>query len=98
MPDLGMLRHDEILQDGSRSDDTILEMLYTKTFQILRFKMFQKFLPGGGLCKSQSSSSKVKNLLPKFPSNIPRLPRSKVLLWARSYSIACLHSQKALLL
>ena len=26
---------------------------------------------------TQSSSSKVKNLLPKFPSNIRRLPRSK---------------------
>ena len=51
MSDLGMLRHDKILQDSSRSDDTILEMLYTKTFQVLCFKMLQKFLTGGGLCK-----------------------------------------------
>ena len=71
MPDLGMLRHDEILQDSSRSDDTILEMLYTKTFQILRFKMLQKFLPGGSLCKHPVVQFEGKELTSEIPLEHP---------------------------
>ena len=62
---LGMLRHNEILQDSSRSNNTILEMLYTKTFQILRFKMLQKFLTGSGLCKYPVVQFKSKELTSK---------------------------------
>ena len=42
MPYLRMLRHDEVLQDGSRSDDTVLEMLHTEAFQVLHLEMLQQ--------------------------------------------------------
>ena len=83
MPDLGMLRHDEILQDGSRSDDTILEMLYTKTFQILRFKMLQKFLPGGGLCKYPVVQLESKELTSEISLEHPPLTTFKKYFFGR---------------
>ena len=51
VPYLGMLRHNEILQDSSRSNDAILEMFHPKSFQVLDFEVFQQFLAGGGLRK-----------------------------------------------
>ena len=33
-----MLRHCQILQDSTGSNDTVLQVLYSETFQILRFK------------------------------------------------------------
>ena len=51
MPNLRMLRHRQILQDSTGSNDTILQMLHAETFQVLRFKMFQQFLTGGGFRK-----------------------------------------------
>ncbi len=51
MPNLRMLRHDEVLQDGSRSYDAVLEMLYTEAFQVLHLEMLQQLLPGRGLGK-----------------------------------------------
>ena len=83
MPDLGMLRHDERLQDGSRSDDTILEMLYTKTFQILRFKMLQKFLPGGGLCKYPVVQFESKELTSEISLEHPPLTTFKKYFFGR---------------
>ena len=83
MPDLGMLRHNEILQDGSRSDDTILEMLYTKTFQILRFKMLQKFLPGGGLCKYPVVQFESKELTSEISLEHPPLTTFKKYFFGR---------------
>ena len=85
MPDLGMLRHDEILQDGSRSDDTILEMLYTKTFQILRFKMFQKFqlLPGTGFGKYPIIQFKSKELTSEISLEHPPLTTFKKYFFGR---------------
>ena len=48
-----------------------------KPFKFFVSKCFNSFSRELVSVKAQSSSSKVKNLFPKFPSNIPRLPRSK---------------------
>ena len=74
---LGMLRHNEILQDSSRSNNTILEMLYTKTFQILRFKMLQKFLTGSGLCKYPVVQFESKELTSEISLEHPPLTTFK---------------------
>ena len=46
-----MLRHCQILQNSTGSNDTVLQMLHSETFQILRFKVFQQFLTGSRFCK-----------------------------------------------
>ena len=51
MTNLRMLRHRQILQDSTGSNDTILQMLHPKTFQILRLKVFQQFLTSRRFCK-----------------------------------------------
>ena len=51
MPYLRMLRHNEVLQDSPRSDDTVFEMLHAEPLQVLHFKVFQQFLAGGGFRK-----------------------------------------------
>ena len=84
MSHLRMLRHNEVLQDSTGSNDAIFEMLHAESFQILRFKVFQQFSGGGGFVNTQSPSPNVKNLLPKLPSNIPRRPRSNSTSWAKN--------------
>ena len=39
---LRVLRHDEVLQDGSRSDDAVLQVLHAEAFQILHLEMLQQ--------------------------------------------------------
>ena len=51
MPNLCMLRHREILQDGTGSNDAVLQVLHAETFQVLRFKMLHQLLTGSGLRK-----------------------------------------------
>ena len=63
MADLIMLRHVQILQNGTRSDDAVLKMLHTKAFQILRFKMFQQLLAGRSLGKHPVFQLKRKELI-----------------------------------
>ena len=46
-----MLRHCQILQDSTGSNDTVFQVLHSETFQILRFKVFQQFLTGSRFCK-----------------------------------------------
>ena len=46
-----MLRHCQILQNSTGSNDAILQMLHSETFQILRFKVFQQLLTGSRFCK-----------------------------------------------
>ena len=46
MTDLGMLRHSEVLQDGSGCNHPILEMLYTETLQILHLKVLEQLFTG----------------------------------------------------
>ena len=48
---LRMLRHNEVLQDSPRSDDTVFEMLHAESLQVFHFKVFQQFLAGGGFRK-----------------------------------------------
>ena len=48
-----------------------------KPFRFFTSKCFSSFSRAVVSVNTQSSSSKVKNLLPKLPSNIGRLPRSK---------------------
>ena len=51
MIDLRMLSYLEILHDGTTCDDTILEMLHTKTLQRLGLEMPQQFLASCLFCK-----------------------------------------------
>ena len=46
VPDLVMLRHIQILQNSSGSNDTILQMFHSETFQVLGFEMFQQLFAG----------------------------------------------------
>ena len=48
-----------------------------KPFRFFVSKCFRSFSRAVVSVNTQSSSSKVKNLLPKLPSNMPRFPRSK---------------------
>ena len=64
-------------------DDTILEMFYTKTFQILRFKMLQKFLPGGSLCKYPVVQFESKELTSEISLEHPPLTTFKKYFFGR---------------
>ena len=67
MPYLRMLRHDEVLQDSSRSDDTVLEMLHTETFQVLHLEMLQQLLAGGSLGKHPVVQLESEELAAEVP-------------------------------
>ena len=58
-----MLRHCQILQDSTGSNDTVLQVLYSETFQILRFKVFQQFLTGSRFCKYPVVQLECKELV-----------------------------------
>ena len=45
---LRVLRQDEVLQDGTRSDDAVGEVFYPKSFEVFHFEVLQQLLAGGG--------------------------------------------------
>ena len=58
-----MLRHCQILQDSTGSNDTVFQVLHSETFQILRFKVFQQFLTGSRFCKYPVVQLECKELV-----------------------------------
>ena len=67
MTDLRMLRHNEILQNSTRSYNTVLEVFYTETFQVLHFKVLQQFFSGSCLCKYPVFQLKCEELTSEIP-------------------------------
>ena len=49
---LVMLCHIQILENCSRSDDTVFQLFYSKSLQILGFEVLQQFFAGGSFCKN----------------------------------------------
>ena len=47
MANLCVLRHLKVLQYGTTGNNTALEMVNTKAFEVLHAEMFQQFLLGG---------------------------------------------------
>ncbi len=77
MSNLCMLRHRKVLQDSAGSYDTILQVFHAETFQVLRLKMLQQLLTGGGFGKYPVVQFECEELAAEVTSNIRRLPRSK---------------------
>ncbi len=96
MSNLCMLRHRKVLQDSAGSYDTILQVFHAETFQVLRLKVLQQLLTGGGFRKYPVVKLEVKNLLPKFPQTSGVCHARKESLSERSCSTVCPHSQKGL--
>ena len=46
-----MLRDFKVLQDGTTSYHTVMQVLHTKTFQVFHGEMMQQFLTGRLLCE-----------------------------------------------
>jgi len=46
-----MLRHDKVLQDGTRGNDAVLEMLHTEPLEVFHLEMLQQLLAGGAFGK-----------------------------------------------
>ena len=63
---LCMLSLFEVLQDRSRSNDTVLKMVHTKALEILHVEMLQQLLPSCLVCKYPIIEFEGKELITKL--------------------------------
>ena len=67
MTNLVVLRHLQILENRSRSHNTVLEMFHPKTFQVLCLKMLQKLFTGRCFIEYPILQLECKELASKIP-------------------------------
>ena len=77
MTDLCMLSHLQVLQDSTRSDNTVLQMLDSEAFQVLRFEMLQQLLTRTGFGKHPVIQFESKELASEVTFKHSPLPPFK---------------------
>ena len=67
VPDLIMLGHVKVLQDSSRRDDAVLQVLYAEALQVLGLKMLQELFACRSLGKHPVIQLEGKELVSEVP-------------------------------